>query len=1195
MTTLDFHIKPTGENAFSLEVFRRDSSQPVARSSFEYDTSYLTQFEINQLEPDPRDPQGRLDRLATFGKRLYDKVFTPPVKQLWEKLKHESDFLVLCIRIDPHAKDLETLPWETLYDGTEFLAAGVKTGVSRLPLDVAIQESVPAVPAPLKMLAIVSSPLDLEENERLQIEGEQEILLQAVNAPSGQGKLVLEMEDEAKLPVIEGSLEGGCHILHYSGHGIPPEGGGGLLLEDAQGNRRPTAVAEIMQSLEKAEHTLRFVVISGCQTAKTLNIRGFQDLARGLLRRHIPAAVAMQFSISDAAGLIFAENLYPRLVEGHALDIAVSGARRAILQNDNATIQGDAFAPVLFAANSRPLTTTKAEDKEAIEEPKIDFALHLPLPQLSFGFYGRRREYRAIRDGIIARNHRAVIVYGIGGIGKTALISHTAERLKDHFRGIYAFDCSSGALAPETILLELHRYLERQGINVLGPLLHQSIPPDQLGSFVGQVLSQAPLLLIFDNFGTHLTPQSEQRHKIADESLGVFLKTLVKTTATGTRFLFTTRYLFDLDSKQLRDIQEVSLGDLSRPEALGLMQRLPHLSNASFADKLKTFDTFGGHPYALVTLDRHCSHRPVADVLEDAKDVHAELREFLAIELNYRKLSDRARELLNRLAAFRKPVPVAAAEWVMGQKVDEEVVARQVFANPQLNPEMKKLGEAEFVRQHKASMPEMRRAESIGEPVGELIGWGLLTPIAEDGKVAGCAVHSLVRDFCRDKVGAEAWKANLCDAASYYTNQTKLLLQDQKSPGAVWMEMEAFELLFEAEEYDEAARLLVEAHAFLNRWGFRRFLESLYRRVIPEIETSAKSIVTHNLGVLLQERGDYEGALGQYQWSLGVLEKLGDRAGIAKSLQNLGTIQQQRGDFGAALEHYDKSLRITEELGDRAGVSTCLHQIGNIHYLRSDFEKALEYYQESLKTDEELGDRAGAAMSIHQIGMIHEDRGDYDNALRYYEQALGVKEELGDRAGVARSFHQIGTISQRRGDYEKALQYYQKSLKTFEELGDRAAISTSLYQIGTVLATRGDYKAALQHYQTSLKGKEELGDRMGAARCFLQIAQIYQQRGDYEAALRESERSQKILASVGDREGVAISHGQIGRLLTETGEYAQALENSLAAFSTFATSGSQYAAVVLGDLRILRYRWGPSNFDKAWTEGTGQPVPEGIK
>ena len=88
--------------------------------------------------------------------------------------------------------------------------------------------------------------------------------------------------------------------------------------------------------------------------------------------------------------------------------------------------------------------------------PSIDFSFHLPLPQLSFGFYGRRKEYRALRDGLIYRQQRAVIIHGLGGIGKTALASHGVKRLKDHFRGTYAF--TGSILAPETIVLELHRF-----------------------------------------------------------------------------------------------------------------------------------------------------------------------------------------------------------------------------------------------------------------------------------------------------------------------------------------------------------------------------------------------------------------------------------------------------------------------------------------------------------------------------------------------------------------------------------------------------------------------------------------------------------------------------------------------------------------------------------------------------------------
>jgi len=216
---------------------------------------------------------------------------------------------------------------------------------------------------------------------------------------------------------------------------------------------------------------------------------------------------------------------------------------------------------------------------------------------------------------------------------------------------------------------------------VLAQLLHQSIPPDQLAGFISQVLTQLPLLIVFDNFETHLVPEGTG-HRIADDNLAVFIKTLVKTTSSGSRFIFTTRHLFDIDAKRIGDIQEAPLGDLSPAEARGLMLRLPNLGASSVQEKGRAFETFGGHPYALVTLDRHCAKRPLADILADARAVHAELREFIAIELSYKSLSDRGRELLDRLAAFRKPVPHDAAEWVMGTKTDPDEVARAVSRGP---------------------------------------------------------------------------------------------------------------------------------------------------------------------------------------------------------------------------------------------------------------------------------------------------------------------------------------------------------------------------------------------------------------------------------------------------------------------------------------------------------------------------------
>ena len=1190
--TLDFHFRKQNEG-FQLDVYPRDTSQLLATASFTFPRSFLNGMELTQLDFDTRDPAGRVERLREFGRKLYQKIFTPEIESVWSKHKQENEFLVLCIRIAADANELESIAWETLFDGEEFVAAGTRTTITRLPLDVPPQAALPAVPLPLKMLALVSSPLDLPDAARLQTEREQEILLEAINDPAGQGRISADFEDEAKLEILEGSLETPYQIFHFTGHGIPPEAEGGLLLEDAQGKSRETSVVEVLHSLQRGEKFLRLVVLSGCQTARTVNVGGFRDMSRGLLRRKIPAVIAMQFSISDTGGLKFAESFYTRIAAGRPLELAVHAARRALLLSDNYYLQADALAPVLLTSNSDCLQTTQAEAAPTVEAPKIDFSFYLPLPQLSYGFYGRRREYRQVRDGILQRNQRAVIIHGIGGIGKTALVSHVATRLKKRFQGVYAFDCSSGTLTPETVMIKLHQYFAPQGINALERLLFQSLPPDFLANYLAQVLSQWSLLLIFDNFESQLE-RTDTGFQIADENLHTFITTLVKTTATASHFLFTSRYLFELDDKRLGNIQSLPLEDLSRPEALSLMQKLQHLAPASHTEKLAALETFGGHPYALVTLDRYCSHQPLSRALQDAKNIHATLREFLALELNYARIPAQSRELLNRLAAFRQSVPYEAAEWVMGKKVSYTADFLEELRN-QLPEEWKALDETEILQKLERILPERRQAEDLTHPIKELVEWGLLTPIQEDGQLKGLSVHALVRDFCRDKQQGETWRERLRDAAAFYTNTTKLVKRENKTQDAVWIEMEAFELLMEAKDFHDAAKVLINTTDLLSRWGFGQYLEGQYYRLLDKLEAQGTATILHNLGNLIYSRGDYKKALEYYEHSLKIKEELGKRSDIASSLYQIGVIHEDRGEYEKALEYFNRSLKIAEEFGEHTLIATSLHQIGTIHEDRGEYEEALEYYNRSLKIKEEIGDRLGVAISLHQIGVNHQIKGKYEEALEYYNRSLKISEKLGHLFGVASSLLQIGNIHYLRGEYEEALEHYHRSLKITGKLGDRVNVARSLHQIGMIHQDQEEYEKALEYYNRSLKITEEIGDRSSIAASLHQIGIIHQDQEEYEKALEYYNRSLKIKEELGNRAGIAISFGQTGKLLAHLGRYDEAFQHFLSAMMIFIELPSPYLETALNDLKKLRSKWGEENFDAAWKKNTGEDVLNELK
>jgi tetratricopeptide (TPR) repeat protein len=108
------------------------------------------------------------------------------------------------------------------------------------------------------------------------------------------------------------------------------------------------------------------------------------------------------------------------------------------------------------------------------------------------------------------------------------------------------------------------------------------------------------------------------------------------------------------------------------------------------------------------------------------------------------------------------------------------------------------------------------------------------------------------------------------------------------------------------------------------------------------------------------------------------------------SLHQIGMIHQERGDYERALEFYDRSLKIAEELSDPSGVAKSVHQIGIIHQKRGDYERALEFYDRSLKIEENMGNRSGVASSHGQIGQLHIARERYDDAFQHILSALTI-------------------------------------------------------------------------------------------------------------------------------------------------------------------------------------------------------------
>ena len=228
---------------------------------------------------------------------------------------------------------------------------------------------------------------------------------------------------------------------------------------------------------------------------------------------------------------------------------------------------------------------------------------------------------------------------------------------------------------------------------------------------------------------------------------------------------------------------------------------------------------------------------------------------------------------------------------------------------------------------------------------------------------------------------------------------------------------------------------------------------------------SWKAISYHQLGMITQERGDFDSAEVWYQKSLAITEKQDNEHGAASTYHQLGRIAEERRHFDSAEAWYRKSLSIKEKQGNEHGAAITYHQLGMIAQERRDFNSAETWYRKSLAIEEKQGNEHGAAITYHQLGMIAQEQRDFDNAEAWYRKSLAIEEKQGNEHMAASTYGQVGIISGLGGHYEESGNWLIKSITSYIRCHDedRAAISTRNF-----LRT---YKKASSDIQRRLKIK----------------------------------------------------------------------------------------------------------------------------
>jgi len=649
------------------------------------------------------------------------------------------------------------------------------------------------------------------------------------------------------------------------------------------------------------------------------------------------------------------------------------------------------------------------------------------LPVQRTGFVGREKETAALKELLLRQNVRLVTVTGPGGIGKTRLAVQVASGLGERFPGgVYFVPLSSlddpGLIASMIVqTLGIREAGGQSALEILKRNLRDSSCP--------------PMLLLLDNF-EHLVQAAPT---VAD----------LLASGPNLKILVTSRAALHVYGEHECPVPPLALPDSRSKPSVEVLSRCPAV--ALFAQRAiaakPDFELNRENAPVVAEICARLDGLPLAIELAAARVkvvspslMLARLANRLqlltggardlpqrqqtlraAIDWSYDLLSAAEQRLFRRLSVFVGGCNLEGVEAVCDAKADLDLDILDGMASmvdkslvQQVEPAK---GESRFVMLDTIREYALEKLESSGEQ-----------PLTKRAHAAYCLVLAEEEPTVESGAQAMEWQERFA------------LEHDNFRAGLGW--------LTETGDAEWGLRL---GTALFRFWEIREYLAEgrdslgkLLKLAGAAAPTKARARALFAAGVLAGEQGDYASAGALFGESQEIARQLGDKIGVAVSLNALAVSSCDRGDVANARALFEEGLALWRELGDQKAVARALSNLANVLKVQRDYDRARALHVECLSIFQGLGDRTGVAWSLNYQGDVARDRGDITAARKLYEEGLGIFRELGDRWGIAGTLADLGSLARENGNYSAAHALYAESIKLFQELDHKRGIARLL-------------------------------------------------------------------------------------------------------------------------------------------------------
>ncbi len=228
---------------------------------------------------------------------------------------------------------------------------------------------------------------------------------------------------------------------------------------------------------------------------------------------------------------------------------------------------------------------------------------------------------------------------------------------------------------------------------------------------------------------------------------------------------------------------------------------------------------------------------------------------------------------------------------------------------------------------------------------------------------------------------------------------------------------------------------------------------------------------------------------------------------LALSHHCLGSILDRVNRPGQALAPLDHAVEAFEELGDKHNdcLAATLAERANAYLHLGQYDMALKDAERALSIDKDLGHDVTVAQSLGRIAQIMTEQARYAEADARYTEAFDAASATGDLELEGALLQHRGLLHRKQGHHDRAVDLCQQAIARFQRAGDIEAEMQTCDILGGAEQSRGHLDAAGAWYERARQLAEQLGDRGQLAVVAQNVADLHRRRAEQASGEEECE------------------------------------------------------------------------------------------